>query len=65
MRFGLNPEDVLENVAYARAYNTDHQMTLLVQAAAMMAESRYALVRPFACVASGSSIIRCDVGHSG
>lgn len=36
--------DVLDNVAYARAYNTDHQTQLLIQAAAMMAESRYALL---------------------
>ncbi len=43
-RFGLDPQDVLDNVAYARAYNTEHQMTLLVQAASMMAESRYAVI---------------------
>jgi len=24
-RYGLNGDDVLDNVAYARAYNTDHQ----------------------------------------
>lgn len=40
-RYGLTGSDVLDNVAYARAYNTDHQLTLLIQAAAMMAESRY------------------------
>lgn len=39
-RFGLNSEEVLDNVAYARAYNTDHQMSLLIQASAMMSESR-------------------------
>ncbi len=39
-RFGLNGNDVLDNVAYARAYNTDHQSQLLIQASAMMAESR-------------------------
>ncbi|KAK9066486.1 hypothetical protein SSX86_013809 [Deinandra increscens subsp. villosa] len=32
-RFGLNGNDVLENVAYARAYNTDHQSRLLLEAA--------------------------------
>lgn len=32
--------DVLDNVAYARAFNTDHQTQLLYQASAMMAESR-------------------------
>jgi DNA repair protein RAD51 len=39
-RYGLNGEEVLDNIAYARAYNSDHQMQLLVQASAMMAESR-------------------------
>ena len=41
-RYGLNGEEVLDNIAYARAYNADHQLQLLVQASAMMAESRYA-----------------------
>ena len=39
-RYGLSGSDVLDNVAYARAYNTDHQMQLLIQASAMMAETR-------------------------
>lgn len=43
-RFGLNVNDVLDNVAYARAHNTEHQAQLLVAAASMMAESRFALV---------------------
>ena len=42
-RYGLSGQDVLDNVAYARAYNSDHQLQLLVQAAAMMAESRYVI----------------------
>lgn len=40
-RFKLSGSDVLDNVAYARAYNTDHQTQLLLQASAMMVESRY------------------------
>ncbi|KAG1366387.1 DNA repair protein RAD51 [Cocos nucifera] len=40
-RFGLNGADVLENVAYARAYNTDHQSRLLLEAASMMVETRH------------------------
>lgn len=40
----MTGNEVLDNVAYARAYNTDHQTQLLIQAAAMMAESRYALL---------------------
>lgn len=39
-RYKLTSEEVLDNVAYARAYNTDHQTSLLVTAAAMMSESR-------------------------
>jgi DNA repair protein RAD51 len=35
---------VLDNVAYARAHNTDHQAQLLIAAASMMAEARFALV---------------------
>ena len=43
-RYGLRGNDVLDNVATARAYNTDHQTQLLIQAGAMMYESRYALI---------------------
>jgi DNA repair protein RAD51 len=39
-RYGLNGSDVLDNVAFARAYNTDHQTQLLIQASAMMTETR-------------------------
>ncbi len=49
-------QDVLDNVAYARAYNSDHQNQLLVQAAAMMAESRYALL----VVDSATALYRTD-----
>jgi DNA repair protein RAD51 len=55
-RFGLNPDDVLDNVAFARAYNSDHQMTLLEQACAMLSESRYALV----VVDSATALYRTD-----
>ncbi|CCH45195.1 DNA repair protein [Wickerhamomyces ciferrii] len=43
-RYGLNEDDALDNVAYARAYNADHQLQLLNQAAAMMSESRFSLL---------------------
>lgn len=39
-RYGLNGEEVLDNVAYARAYNADHQNSLLTSASALMSESR-------------------------
>jgi len=41
-RYGLNGEEVLDNVAYARAYNADHQNALLTSASALMSESRQA-----------------------
>ena len=33
-------DDVLDNIAYARAYNSEHQTQLLVQASARMTEER-------------------------
>ncbi|XP_004534356.1 DNA repair protein RAD51 homolog 1 [Ceratitis capitata] len=55
-RFKLVKEEVLDNVACARAYNTDHQTQLLTQAAAMMVESRYALL----VVDSATALYRTD-----
>lgn len=43
-RYGLVPDDVLNNVAYARAHNSEHQQSLLAAGAALMAEDRFALV---------------------
>ncbi|KAK7064276.1 putative DNA repair protein RAD51 [Favolaschia claudopus] len=50
-RFGLNGEEVLDNVAYARAYNADHQNQLLASAAGLMAESRFCLLIVDSCTA--------------
>ncbi|EPY52543.1 recombinase Rhp51 [Schizosaccharomyces cryophilus OY26] len=50
-RYGLNGEEVLDNVAYARAYNADHQLELLQQAANMMSESRFSLLVIDSCTA--------------
>jgi RecA/RadA recombinase len=44
-RYGLNGEEVLDNVAYARAYNADHQNALLTSASALMSESRSAYLQ--------------------
>jgi len=55
-RFGLNASDVLDNIAVARAQNSEHQMQLLTQASAMMAESRYALI----VVDSATALFRTD-----
>nr|WCZ58319.1 DNA repair protein RAD51 [Paratrimastix eleionoma] len=60
-RFGLNGQDVLDNVAYARAYNSDHQSSLLIQASAMMAEQRYALL----IVDSATALYRTDYSGRG
>ena len=30
-RFGMDPQDVLDNVAFARAFNSEHQMELLLR----------------------------------
>lgn len=50
-RFNLKPSDCLDNIAYARAYNTDHQTELLVEASAMMAQTRFALLVVDSCTA--------------
>mmetsp|Transcript_28780 Transcript_28780/g.80464 ORF Transcript_28780/g.80464 Transcript_28780/m.80464 type:complete len:229 (+) Transcript_28780:211-897(+) len=43
-RFGISPEDALENIAYARAYNHEHLMQLVVDIAGKMVEEPYRLV---------------------
>jgi DNA repair protein RAD51 len=43
-RFSLEGGETLDNIAYARAYNTDHQSALLIQAAAMMSEARFSVL---------------------
>lgn len=60
-RFQLNGEDVLDNVAVARCHNSEHQMQLLVQASAMMAESRHALL----IVDSATALFRTDFSGRG
>eukprot|EP00189_Rhodosorus_marinus_P003514 CAMPEP_0113956064 /NCGR_PEP_ID=MMETSP0011_2-20120614/1816_1 /TAXON_ID=101924 /ORGANISM="Rhodosorus marinus" /LENGTH=338 /DNA_ID=CAMNT_0000966093 /DNA_START=81 /DNA_END=1095 /DNA_ORIENTATION=+ /assembly_acc=CAM_ASM_000156 len=55
-RYGLNGDDVLDNVAFARAHNSDHQLQLLNQACALMSESRYALI----VVDSATALYRTD-----
>nr|CAG8566167.1 2994_t:CDS:2 [Entrophospora candida]CAG8571823.1 2153_t:CDS:2 [Entrophospora candida] len=60
-RFGLNGEEALDNVAVARAYNTDHQFDLLVNAAGMMAETRFAVL----IVDSVTALYRTDYAGRG
>ncbi|CAM0135781.1 unnamed protein product [Umbelopsis sp. WA50703] len=60
-RYALNGDETLDNIAYARAYNTDHQTALLVQASAMMAESRFSLL----IVDSAMALYRTDFSGRG
>jgi len=60
-RYGLDGESVLDNVAYARAYNTDHQTNLLLNASAMMSESRFSLI----VVDSATALYRTDYSGRG
>mmetsp|Transcript_33236 Transcript_33236/g.77246 ORF Transcript_33236/g.77246 Transcript_33236/m.77246 type:complete len:378 (-) Transcript_33236:163-1296(-) len=55
-RYGLNEEDVLENVTYARAYNAEHQEKLLSEVGGVFCESRYALL----VVDSATGLFRTD-----
>jgi len=55
-RFGLDPAVALENVAYARAQNSEHQLELLKTAGAIMSQDRYALL----VVDSATALYRTD-----
>lgn len=60
-RFGLDSEKVLDNVAYARAHNTDQQNKLLINAAALMCENRFALL----VIDSATALYRTDYSGRG
>eukprot|EP01061_Rhynchopus_euleeides_P019841 TRINITY_DN3254_c3_g1_i2.p1 TRINITY_DN3254_c3_g1~~TRINITY_DN3254_c3_g1_i2.p1 ORF type:complete len:355 (+),score=166.18 TRINITY_DN3254_c3_g1_i2:63-1127(+) len=60
-RYEIDPEHVLDNIMHGRAYNSEHQKQLLVQAAAMMAESRFALI----VVDSATALYRTDYSGRG
>ena len=60
-KYGLNGQDVLDNVSYARAYNSDHQTQLLVEAACMMSENRFGLI----IVDSATGLYRTDYSGRG
>lgn len=55
-RFGMNADDVLDNVAYARAHNAEHQQQLLLQAASILSESRFSLM----VIDSATNLFRTD-----
>ena len=55
-RFQLNTKEVIENVFYARTYNSDHQNKLLVQVSALMCQNKFSLL----IVDSAISLFRTD-----
>ena len=55
-RFGLDPKEAIENVFYARAYNSDHQNRLLMQVCALMCEHKFSLL----IVDSATALYRTD-----
>ncbi|KAJ2500994.1 recombinase rad51 [Coemansia sp. RSA 1972] len=60
-RYGLDPNEVLDNVAYARAFNSDHQTALLSQASMLMTESRFSML----IVDSATALYRTDYSGRG
>lgn len=60
-RFGMDPSEVMDNISYARAYNSDHQSQLLVKASAMMSESKYAVL----IIDSATALYRTDFSGRG
>ena len=55
-RFGLDPKEAIENVFYARTYNSDHQNRLLMQVCALMCEHKFSLL----IVDSATALYRTD-----
>ncbi|EOD12221.1 Rad51 DNA recombinase [Emiliania huxleyi CCMP1516] len=53
--------DVLDNVAYARAYNSEHQLQLLAEAAGMMSDTRFGLI----IIDSATGLYRTDYSGRG
>lgn len=55
-RYQLDAKIALDNIAVARAFNSEHQIQLLIHMAAIMVESRYALI----IVDSSTALFRTD-----
>lgn len=55
-RFNLDEATVMDNITYARAYNSDHQNKLLLEAAALMSAEKYSLL----IVDSATALYRTD-----
>ncbi|BFU23068.1 DNA repair protein RAD51, putative [Entamoeba histolytica HM-1:IMSS-B] len=60
-KYGLNSEEALNNVAVARAHNTEHQMQLLQMASGLMAKERYGLL----IIDSATALYRTDYSGRG
>ena len=60
-RYGLDEQKVLDNVAFARAHNSEQQNKLLQQAAALMCENRFGLL----VVDSATALYRTDYSGRG
>lgn len=60
-RYGLDGEEVLNNIAVARAYNSDHQSQLLREASRLMTLSRFAIL----IVDSATALYRTDYSGRG
>ncbi|KAJ5078406.1 DNA repair protein rad51 [Anaeramoeba ignava] len=60
-RFNLDPNDVLDNIAVARAHNSEHQNQLLVQAAALMSDNKFSLL----IIDSSTGLYRTDFSGRG
>ncbi|KAI9629254.1 hypothetical protein KEM48_011102 [Puccinia striiformis f. sp. tritici PST-130] len=60
-RYGMDGEEVLNNIAVARAYNSDHQSQLLREASRLMTLSRFAIL----IVDSATALYRTDYSGRG
>lgn len=60
-RFDVSATECLNNIAYAKAYNCDHQMDLLVEANNLFARARFSLL----IVDSATALYRSDYSGRG
>ncbi|OHT10898.1 Meiotic recombination protein DMC1 like protein [Tritrichomonas foetus] len=60
-RFGVDPNEVLDNILYARAFTHEQQMQLILQATAQMAEDQYRLM----IIDSITALFRVDFSGRG
>lgn len=60
-RFNLDGSQVLDNVCYARAHNTEQQTKLIIEAAALMSQARFGLM----IVDSATNLYRTEYAGRG